>query len=86
MDVKTRLTEKKAEYKTDPKRFFRFCGIGSGIIVGVFLLYWMWNDPPADLGKAATAFLIVVVIAIVTPPVAWIMRASPDDAGGKLKR
>ena len=78
VDVKSRIAKKREEFKAGPRRFFRSWGIGCGVIVGVFLLYWMWNDPPADPRAAAKAFLVVLAIAIAAPPVVWFMRSSPE--------
>lgn len=78
MDFKVRISEKRVEYAAEPKRFFRYWGVGCGVIVGAFLLYWMWNDPPADPRDATRAFLIVLALAIASPPVIWFMRKSPD--------
>ena len=77
MDFKSRWIEKRMEFTAEPKRVFRLWGIGTGVILGSFLLYWMWNDPPADPRAAARAFLIVLAFAVVVPPVAWMMRSSP---------
>jgi hypothetical protein len=75
----SRWRDKKAEYASDPRRFFKYWGIGAGIIVGAFLLYWMWNDPPADPKDAARAFLIVLAIAVALPPVVWFARRGTGE-------
>ena len=77
MDFKSRWAEKRVEFAAGPRRVFRLWGIGAGVILGSFLLYWMWNDPPADPRAAARAFLIVLAIAVAVPPIAWMMRSSP---------
>jgi hypothetical protein len=79
MAGESRWRDKRAELSAEPRRFFRFWGIGTGVIVGAFLLYWMWNDPPADPKDAARAFLIVLAIAIAVPPVVWFARSSPGE-------
>ena len=79
MEAKTRWIEKKAEFAADRKRFFRFWGMGTGVVMGLFLLYWMWNDPPADPGAAAKAFLIVLGIAVAVPPVVWCAKAPAKE-------
>ncbi|MEJ2722449.1 MAG: hypothetical protein P8181_15120, partial [bacterium] len=65
--------------RESPKRFFRFCGTGAAAILAVFLVFWMWNGPPASPGTAARSFLSVLAVAVVLPPIVWLIRVGNSE-------
>jgi hypothetical protein len=64
----------RAELEENPRQFFRFWGIGAAGIFAVFLVFWMWNGPPAEPGSAGKAFAGVLAAAIASPPIVWLIK------------
>ena len=69
----------REKIKADPRQFFRFWGTGAAGIMAVFLVFWMWNDPPVEPGAAGRAFVGVLLVAIAAPPIVWLIRAGKSD-------
>ena len=69
----------QAELRDNTRQFFRFWGFGAGGILAVFLIFWMWNDPPSEPGAAGRAFAGILAVAIATPPIVWLIRVGKSD-------
>jgi len=79
VDVKIDWIRIRSELSENPRRFFRFWGIGALGILAVFLLFWMWNDPPSDPGAAGKAFAAVLAVAVAAPPIVWLIKEAKSE-------
>jgi hypothetical protein len=69
----------RAKLEENPRQFFRFWGIGAVGVLAVFLVFWAWNDPPTEPGAAGRAFAGVLILAIVAPPIVWLIKTGKSD-------
>ncbi|UCH83055.1 MAG: hypothetical protein JSW50_11355 [Candidatus Latescibacterota bacterium] len=77
--MKINWIEVRSKLKANPRQFFRFWGIGAVGILAVFLVFWMWNDPPSEPGAAGRAFGAVLALAIAAPPIVWLIKEGRDQ-------
>jgi hypothetical protein len=63
----------REDVRRNTKSLLVFWSVGALVVILGFVVLWAWTGPPHGPGGLGRAILQVLVIAVVLPPVVWLI-------------